>query len=72
MRHAVAGQGYPGEDYEARDNLMGDAAPDGTPAPNAYSQSAGDCGTLHWCLADGATGALRGEHRADLLTGGCS
>lgn len=138
MRHAVAGQGYPAEDYEARDNLMGENAighifdmhgqdealddgstyaggdirvhrnivlvqdeysfvvrgrpddgawlydnclgpssadaalqrnyygnfytdedPDGASAPNAYGQSAGDCGTLRWCLMDGATGPLR-------------
>jgi hypothetical protein len=26
MRHAVAGQGYPGEDYEARNNLVEEAA----------------------------------------------
>lgn len=138
MRHAVAGQGYPDEDYEARDNLVEDAsishvfdmhgsdeaaddgspdaggdirvhgnivlvpdqysfvvrgrpetgswfydncvappkseaydqryytgnfsvdeAPDGSSAPNTYGASDGDCGTLHWCLADGATGPQR-------------
>lgn len=153
MRHVVAGQGYPGEDYEARDNLVGDAAishvfdmhgqneaaddgspyaggdirvhgnivmvpdqysfvvrgrpetgawfydncvapaaadatdqryytgnfstdvaPDGVGAPNAYGQSASDCGTLHWCLVDGGTGAERygsatGTGVSELLVG---
>ena len=138
MRHVVAGQGYPSEDYEARDNLMGENAighvydmhgqdealddgsayaggdirvhgnivlvpdqysfvvrgqpddgawlydnclapvsgeaadqryyygnfytdedPSGVSAPNTYGQSAGDCGTIHWCLMDGGAGPLR-------------
>lgn len=153
MRHVVAGQGFPTEDYEARDNLMGasaishvydmhgqdealddgssyaggeilvhgnivlvsdetslvvrgrpavgswfydnclgpdeddaydqryfygnfhvDTTPDGTSAPNAYGQSAGDCGTLHWCLSDGVTGPVRygsaaGTAASELLVG---
>lgn len=153
LRHAVAGQGYPDEDYVARDNLMGDAAishvfdmhgqdeaaddgspyagghievegnivlvadqysfvlrgmpetgawlydnclapssaeaydqryfygnfhvdedPTGASAPNAYGQSPGDCGNLHWCLADAVTGPVRygsasGTPAADLLVG---
>lgn len=138
MRHVVAGQGYDEEDYEARDNLVEDAAighvfdmhgedevagngspnagrdirvhtnivlvadqpsfvvrgrptvgawfydncvapaeadatdqryytgnfwvdedPTGVAAPNTWGQSAGDCGTLHWCLYDGAAGPER-------------
>lgn len=153
VRHAVAGQGYPEESYEARDNLMGTAAighifdmhgeneaagdgssaagndirvhqnivltedqyalvvrgkpvtgawfydnclarsstdaadqryyygnfypdlsPAGVAAPNQYDQYPGDCGTLHWCLADGVTGPLRygsatGTPVSDLLVG---
>ncbi len=153
IRHAVAGQGYPGTDYIARDNLMEgssighifdmhgeneaaddgssaaggdirvyqnvvltedqysfvvrgrptvgawlydnclapakseaydqryytgnfyvDVDPAGAPAPNAYGQSPGDCGTLHWCLRDGATGAQRygsasGTPASELLVG---
>ncbi len=153
MRHAVAGQGYPSEDYEARDNLVeadaishvfdmhgeNEAAGDGTsyaggtilvhdnivlvpdqhsfvvrgepddgawfyancvaPSdseaaqqwyyygnfhvgtdqagasfPDAYDQSAGDCGTVRWCLADAAVGPLHygsasGTGVADLLVG---
>jgi hypothetical protein len=153
LRHAVAGQGYASEDYEARDNLMGalanghvfdmhgeneatgsgssdaggdirvhrntvlvpdsysfvvrgkpttgawfydncvapraedatlqrlffgnfyvDLAPDGTSAPNSYEQSAGDCGTLRWCLADGLDGPVRhgsasGTAASELLVG---
>ncbi len=153
MRHVVAGQGYPLEDYEARDNLVESAAisdvfdmhgedevegnnsssaggdirvhgnvvlvddqyslvvrgrpdtgawlydnclapaesaaydqryysgnfhvdvsPSGSAAPNAYGQSPGDCGTLHGCLADDATGPLRygsasGTGVASLLVG---
>jgi hypothetical protein len=153
MRHVVAGQGYPDEDYEARDNLVEDQAishvfdmhgqdeatgdgsanaggdirvhgnivlvedqhsivvrgrpvdgawfyencvapdeseaadqwyyygnftvdedPDGNAAPNEYGQSAGDCGTLHWCLADGGDGPIRygsasGTDADELLVG---
>lgn len=138
MRHVVAGQGYPLISYEARDNLVGDAAishvfdmhgqdeadgsgsdaagdtilihrnivlvpdqysvairgrpttgmwfydncaapaesagytqryfygnfhigeaPDGSSAPDAWGSDPGDCGTIRWCLADGAIGAVR-------------
>jgi hypothetical protein len=55
-------------------NVYVDEAPDGSSAPNGYGADAGDCGTLRWCLADGAVGPVRygsasGTPVAELVVG---